>query len=274
MARWNNWPDYIPFSYNPQENLRLITEWYAQYTPLLEEYASLAMAALRNSGFTLAVETSPQTTYFNTPTGWSYGGWAEKDGFRTAWSIGPMTPRDYLPEEWASQIAQNWQFELLTTVRFNPSSEQITNSVLANTTVDTIDTAWKTGPGPSVTVQTNTTLQPNQTPSSPDTGTLVSDPGEVTTPEETHTFDEWNWFWRQQTGRIPPAPEDAGFPLSRRNERITKAEWQSYIDAWLNGQTGGTDGGTGGTGGAGGTGGTNSEIFSLFGLLLAFLMGR
>jgi hypothetical protein len=280
MSRWNNWPDYIPFDpSNPQRDLQLKQEWYAQYKPLLEEYAASALAALRNAGFNVTVEVSPETHYYAVSTGWSYGGWAEQNGFRTAWSIGPMTPRDYTPDEWAQQVAQNWQFELLTTVRFNPSSEQVTNPALANQTVNALDTAWQTGPGPSATVQTPVTVQPAQSPAVPDSGTLP-DSGSgsfVLPPSEPHTFDEWNYIHKQRTGRDGPSPEAVGFPAERRQEPIIWEEWTSYTDPWF-ATAGGSGSGTGsgdsgGSGGSGGPGAPAAEVFSLIGALVALLTG-
>ena len=283
MSRWNNWPDYIPFSHDPVRNLELLNQWYAQYKPLLEEYAASALAALRNEGFNVAVEVSPETHYYAVSTGWSYGGWAEKNGFRTAWSIGPMTPRDYTPQEWAQQVAQQWQFELLTTVRFNPSSEQVTNPALANQTVDALDTASRTGPGPSTTVQTPVTVQPTQSPSTPDSGTLPDSGGGsiAPPPPERRTFDEWNYIHKQRTGRDGPAPEAVGFPMERRQEPITWEEWQSYTDPWFataggSGDAGGPGSGGpggGGPGGPGGPGAPPADVYSLIGALVALLTG-
>lgn len=279
MSRWNNWPDYIPFDpVNPQNDMQLKQQWYAQYKPLLEEYAANALAALRNAGFIVTVEVSPETAYYAASTGWSYGGWAEKNGFRTSWSIGPMTPRDYTPQEWADQVAQNWQFELLTTVRFNASSEQITNPALASQSVDALDTAWKTGPGPSQTVNTPATVQPVQSPPAPDSGTLPgsgSGSGSVAPPPaERRTFDEWNYINKQRTGRDGPAPEAVGFPPERRQEPITWEEWRSYTDSWFATAGGSGSGGSGGSGGPGpGPGSPAAEIFSLIGALVALLAG-
>jgi hypothetical protein len=204
--------------------------WYAQWGPLALEYASLASDVWRNQGF--AVE---QTDSDISSLNWKIGGTLAKDGISIPWSVGPMTPRHETPEEYAERMVNNWALERAARVAMGTYQ-------------------MPAAKGPETTVPRDTQLQQQQAPNTPDSGTRASTPGQS---DEVHTFDEWNWLYKQQTGRTGPAPEAVGFPLERRSANITRAEWWQYTRLWYENAGAGTPGGSGGnTGGGGGnTGG-------------------
>lgn len=121
-------------------------------------------------------------------------------------------------------------------------------------------------PGPTPTVNPTVSTQTTQAPPSPDSGTLSSGPSGLlgTTPLNTglmtptvsatrRSWDEWNWYYKEETGREGPPPED--IPGAARGPLYTRDEWWALAAPWY---TSGAGGGVPGGGGGGGVPGNQS----------------
>jgi hypothetical protein len=255
MSRWNNWPDYIDGQMDDAQTYFMgggqqrMLDWYDRYGPQLIIFASQAQDIWRAHGFT--VEVTRQES-----SGMQAGaeGWIEQDGIRTYWIVGPMTPRHETPAEFAKRIEDNWGLERAALVAMGTYQ-------------------MPAAKGPETTVPRDTQLQQQQAPNTPDPGTRASTPGQS---DEVHTFDEWNWLYKQETGRTGPAPEAVGFPLERRSANITRAEWWQYTRPWYEqagaGTPGGGGGGSTGGGNTGGGGGGNTAAPQDYRTLLQALL--
>jgi hypothetical protein len=207
-----NWPESIdgqlddPQTYWQGGGAQRMAAWYDKYGPLLVQYAGEAQAIWRAHGFDVRVDRQESS-------GLQAGaeGWITKDGITTYWSVGPMTPRWETPAEFAQRIENNWALERAAQVAVGAYAMP--------------------SPGPPTTVSAGASIQPVQAPPAPDAGTQVSPPEAA--PDKRQTFDQWNWEYKQQTGRDGPAPEAVGFPAERRQEQISRAEWWQYAGPWF-----------------------------------------
>lgn len=76
-----------------------------------------------------------------------------------------------------------------------------------------------------------------QSGSAPDPGTLISDPAPAV---ERLNWDQWNYVYEQETGRIGFAPEAAG--VSDRRALMTRAEWWALARPLYEGSGSGSGG--------------------------------
>lgn len=220
----------IPSSMDGIQDYTLKLQWMAENRAKLQEYAQIFAETLRQRGFTVSVESEePEGT-----TAWSTAGWIERHGMRVRWLIQAVYPQYWTPQEMADKYVRDWQRQLEAWQRGEQTDQSRYGEVIVSDAQAAAAASPYGQPAQAPTVSSQTTVQPQQTPPSPDSGTVIS----VTTmPAGPLTFDEWNWYWQQQTGRAGPAPEDVGFPPERRSEKISRQEWQSYVEQWLAGGT-------------------------------------
>ena len=117
---------------------------------------------------------------------------------------------------------------------------------------------WTPPPGPSPTVTTPSSVQPEQTPPNPNSGTMLTNPLNPDLQTIRRNWDEWNWYYQQETGRPGPPPED--IPGAARGVLYTRAEWWNLAGPWYgsNPPAGGSNPPAGGSNPpAGGGGGSN-----------------
>lgn len=286
------WQEYVsqvgpePTSFGEQYWTVDYPAWSAKAFPMLERYLSEVLALLQAAGFQTSVPVHLRRDTPQATTGWHALVQGVKQGVGYQRWIKTDTPLQYSPQEFVQRFESEWRWEYQTVTQQGHSlyfGEPIV-------------------PVQQPTVQTDTTLQPVQAPPPPSqigtlppsstvdngnaggsTGGSTGGSGGAANPPPPnapamYTFDQWNYFYRQRTGQVPPAPETVGFPLSRRSEPITYQEWQQYTNPWFAAQgmppasavAPGNDG-DGGAGGSGGSGGTQGELFTLVAALLALL---
>ncbi len=270
MSKWRNWDDYIPFSYDGWKDLELKREWYATHIPLLNQFFSEFASAMQASGFTVSITNDNRAgneAFGGGLIGWAVEGQAEKDGFPFIWSLGPMTPRDYTPDEYAAYVQNNYRFERAMAMQNANTLGTVTNQTQYQQTQQNYiapHTSPQTSIPPAqtpVTVSVPQTIQPVQAPNTPDTGTQVTPSGND---PQLRTFDEWNYLYRQETGRIPPSPEAVGYTKPRET-KITKGEWESYVFSQSGNQESGNSGGSNPR-----IPDSTVKLFSLFEIILSF----
>lgn len=274
MSEWKPFVDQVgrsvPFASGLQD-LAVKAEWYARARPILDEYARLWTEEMQRRGFTVSVDYSMATHFYASPTGWGYGGTVERAGLAVRFLIQELYPVRWTPVEFADFVESQWMAERARRLRGEtlPYSEATVTDAgaLSGWTPPAIT------PGPGPTAPTSANTQQEQAPPTPDVGTLTSTDTEL--PNQMYSFDQWNYLYQQETGRPGPAPEQVGFPVERRSEPISRAEWVQYAMPWIQsaGAAGAGGGAVGGGGAAGGAGSraAPAEYLSLVAALLAWI---
>lgn len=193
-----------------------------------------------------------------------------KDGFSSEVLVSRTRAQNTSPEQLAAFDQQfNLRFNAQTSGNALPSIWFVPESNDGYQGDPTLRNApgphWST-PGPTPTVPPVVSTQTTQAPPSPDSGTLSSGPSgllgssplntSLMTPTATRrNWDEWNYLYKEDTGREGPPPED--IPGAARGPLYTREEWWALAGPWY---TSGASGGGGivitTPGGGGGGGGT------------------
>lgn len=256
------------------------TEQFNQYVEAQQsaagEYMQRYVDAMRQQGISVTVSENPDVGA-GSPIGvpQQYVVTLSRDGITTTALLSTGRMQQATPEELANF---DQEFNLKYAGKIQSPEGQLPSSWYAP----------PSSPGPVPTVQTNVSLQPQQTAPTPNGGTVITPPSSptpaptltTTPPPATGTaprynFWQWNWYYEQETSRVGPDPLEVG--VTDPTALITRAEWWTKVQAWYNGgvppvttappagggapPTGGT-GGTGGTPPTGGTGGTGGAGMS------------
>jgi hypothetical protein len=104
-----------------------------------------------------------------------------------------------------------------------------------------------------------------QSPPPPDTGTAITPAGDSGAVR--HNWDEWNWYYQQETGRPGFAPELAG--VTNRSALLTRDEWWAKAGPLYEGESAGAGAGEPPANGGGMTAG---EAVSIIGGVIAAIL--
>lgn len=217
--------------------------WMAAMNGAFSEWASRYVAELGRRGFAVTVidTNDTGTPIYSTGKYYVYSLAKSNVSIERLVTFGVATQAD--PESQAAADEANlWGYAYAQSTGVNPytAGSPLGPAVSA---------------GPSTTSPAgNTSSQPAQTPSNPDSGTVTSNSGGGTPTggsEVKHGFDAWNYLYWQETGREGPAPEEVG--VTQRDTPITQAQWWSIVSAWYAGASSGA-GSSSGSGSSSGTG--------------------
>ena len=230
----------------PPEDVNANNAWMAARNTALRQWAADYVGYLQAAGFGVSVEWSGGETSI-----WTTGLYAtvtmSKAG-RSAVAMVTMTKAVTTSPAAAAEYDITWTFgySYAQETGQNPYTEG--NPLYV-----------PPGPGPATTIPPSTGgsgSQESQAPPNPDPGTATSQQGSGGTATVTRRgFDEWNWYYLQETGRTGPAPEEVG--VSDRAALLTRDEWWALVSSWYGAALGGGSGSGSGSGSAGGGSGAS-----------------
>ena len=230
-------PQFEGYSLNAFETQSNLQRYTAQYGATIRQFADSTLAELRSMGFSVQILATPEEQC-NPAAGCydsvGYSVMLTRDGITQQHTVGDrgQATRFDSAREAAAYISRIF-WQNAPSLQQDPTTQNSYGYVQQQAPIT---------PTASTTLPATETIQPMQAPPAPEQSGTVggSAGGSVPPPTEstqsttiTRTFDEWNWYYRQKTGQIPPAPETVGFPTSRRSEQISYQEWSQYTAAWF-----------------------------------------